>query len=85
LKKGKQLSLEEGRIVLLNFILFSVLIYYISLFIISKWVLHRIDKVMKKFLWVGVASSLTHKYYLIRWDIICRAKEHNGWGALNIK
>jgi hypothetical protein len=29
-------------------------------------------------MWAGVASSLTKKYYLVKWDAICRAKEFGG-------
>jgi hypothetical protein len=70
--------------VLLNSVLSSVPLYYISIFRIPSWVLHQIDQIRKRFLWVGVASSPTCKFYLVKWASICRAKEFGGWGILNL-
>jgi hypothetical protein len=81
--KGKHLSLG-GRLVLLNSVLSSIPLYYISLFKIAAWVLFRIDQIRKRFLWAGVNSSTTRKYYLVRWATICRAKEFGGWGVINL-
>jgi Reverse transcriptase (RNA-dependent DNA polymerase) len=81
--KGNHLSLG-GRLVLLNSVLSSITLYYISLFKIPAWVLSRIDQIRKRFLWAGVNSSTTRKYYLVRWATVCRAKEFGGWGIINL-
>jgi hypothetical protein len=81
--KGKQLSLG-GRLVLLNYVLSSIPLYYISLFRIPAWVLSRIDQIRKRFLWAGVNSSSVRKYYLVRWATVCHAKEFGDWGIINL-
>ena len=50
------------------------------MFQIPKWVLKKIDQIIKKILWAGVLSSPVRKYSLVRWDFICRSKEFGGWG-----
>jgi hypothetical protein len=74
--KGKLLSLE-GRLILLNSVILIISLYYITLFKIPSWVLIKIDRICKHFLWTG--SDLTsRKYHLVRWDVICRPKEFGG-------
>jgi hypothetical protein len=60
--KGKILSMG-GRLILLNSILSSILLYYQSLFRLPDWCLHKIDKIRHDFLWAGVDSK---KYPLVR-------------------
>jgi hypothetical protein len=79
--KWKFLSMG-GRLVLLNSILSSILLYYLSLFRIPVWCLNKIDKIRRDFLWAGVDSK---KYSLVRWSIVCSPKQFGGFGVLNLK
>jgi Reverse transcriptase (RNA-dependent DNA polymerase) len=81
--KGKLLSLG-GRLVLLNSVISAIPLYYIILFKIPCWVLIKIDRIRKRFLWAG-SDITSRKYHLIRWKVICRPKEFGGWGVLNLE
>jgi hypothetical protein len=70
--------------VLLNSVIFSIPLYYFTLFKIPIWVLHKIDQIRKRFLWSG-PDILKTKCHLIKWEIICCPKDAGGWGVLNLK
>jgi hypothetical protein len=79
--KGKILSMG-GRLILLNSVLSSITLYYLSLFRIPVWCLHNIDKIRRDFLWAVVDSK---KYSLVRWSIIYSPEQFGGIGVLNLK
>jgi hypothetical protein len=81
----RQATFNGGRLILLNSVLSFIPLYYIFLFKFSNWVLIKIDKIRKKFLWAGTDSSPTRKYHLVKWKTVCRAKEYRGWGILNLE
>jgi hypothetical protein len=74
--KGKFLS------ILLNSVLSSIPLYYLSLFKLPVWCLHKIDKIRRDFLWAGVDSK---KYPLVRWFVVCSPKQFGGMRVLNLK
>jgi hypothetical protein len=82
--KGKFLYLG-GRVVLLNSILTSIPLYYLSLFKIPSWCLLKIDKIRRSFLWAGVDKGSHRHIVLMRWSIICTPKQYGGLGLLNLK
>lgn len=51
---AKLLSMA-GRIVLINAVLTTMPIYYMSVFDMPKWILENIDKIRRDFLWQGAA------------------------------
>jgi hypothetical protein len=58
--KDKFLSMGGGgHLILLNLLLSSILLYYLSLFRLSVWCLHKIDKIRRDFLWVGLILNNT--------------------------
>jgi hypothetical protein len=69
-----------GRLVLLNSVISTIPLYYITLFKIPCWVLIKIDHIRKRFLWAG-SDITSRKYHLVRWEVICRLKEFGGWGG----
>jgi hypothetical protein len=54
-----------NRLILLNYVLSSLPLYFLSIYRIPKWVLVKIDRLQITFLWVGVKMSHTKKYALI--------------------
>lgn len=71
--------------VLLNHVLSAIPLYYLAMFRIPKWVIYKINQIRKCFLWAGVENFIRRKYYLVHWDIVCRAKENGGGGILNLE
>jgi hypothetical protein len=55
----------EGRLILLNSVLSSILLYYLSLVKIHTWWI-QIDKIRRDFLWAGVDSTTHKKFYFIK-------------------
>jgi hypothetical protein len=51
-----------GRIALLNSSLTSMLIFYMSTFLLPKWVIKEIDKIRRNFLWHGHKDQGTGKH-----------------------
>ena len=78
--KGKHLS-WGGRVILLNFVLSSLPLYFMSVFRLPKWVLSRIDQLRHVFLWKG-EETVSRFYCLVNWDSVCWSKEQ---GSLGIK
>jgi hypothetical protein len=77
--QGSSLSMA-GRTVLINFSLTNSSIYHMSMFLLLKTVIKRMDRGRKKFFWQG--SKMKKSYHLIKCDKICRAKKN---GGLSIK
>jgi hypothetical protein len=59
---------------MLNSLLSSLSIYYLSLFKVSKSVILKLDLIRKIFLWVRVDIKGKRKYHLARWDALCIKK-----------
>jgi hypothetical protein len=77
--QGSSLSMA-GRTVLINFSLTNSSIYHMSMFLLPKTVIKRMDRGRRKFFWQG--SKMKKSYHLIKCDKICRAKKN---GGLSIK
>jgi hypothetical protein len=54
-----------------------------SMFLLSKTVIKRMDKLRRKFFWQG--GSLKKKYHLVKWSKICKAKKKGGLGVKNLR
>jgi len=71
-----------GRLTLLNVVLESQPIYWLSLAVILCLVLNALRKLMVNFLWKG--NRDTKQYHLCKWDQISLPKNYGGWGLQNI-
>ena len=60
----------------------SLPIYFMSLFIISRKVSLRLEKIQRNFLWGGGASQ--SKPHLVNWSIVCMEKKDGGLGIKNL-
>lgn len=80
--KGKLIS-RAGRLQLMNSVLSSIPIYFMASFLLPKWVVDRIDKIRRDFLWRQ--SEDRRGISLLNWDAVCLPKENGGLGGANLK
>jgi len=66
-----------GRVVLINSVLTSIPILFLSFLKMSKRVWKALVKIQCRFLW-GTSSST--KILWIKWAYVCKNKEENGFG-----
>ncbi|XP_039138867.1 uncharacterized protein LOC120276209 [Dioscorea cayenensis subsp. rotundata] len=80
--KANYLSLG-GRLTLINSVLSTVPVYWMSVFKLPAWVIKDIDQFRRDFLWKG--PDLGSKgIRLVAWNRITRPKDMGGWGILNL-
>jgi hypothetical protein len=79
--QGSSLSMA-GRTTLINASFVSSTLYHMSMYLVPKTVIKRLDKNRRKFFWLG--GSLKRKYHLVRWQKICRSKKKGGLGIKNL-
>jgi hypothetical protein len=80
--QGNSLSIA-GRTTLINSSLMNSTIYHMSMYLLSKIVIKRMDKNVRKFFWHR--GSLKKKYHLVQWRKVCRAKKKGGLGIKNLR
>ncbi|XP_078150208.1 uncharacterized protein LOC144545516 [Carex rostrata] len=75
-----------GRVTLINATLSAMPIYFMSTFMLPKWVLKRIDKIRRKFLWHGHKENQQQNRYisLVAWDTVITPKIKGGLGIKNL-
>ena len=77
----KLLSLG-GKLILVQSILSSILMYWMGLAPIPVSTLHKLRRIMVAFLW---GSSNTHQiYHLVCWKELSWPKKYEGWGFKNL-
>lgn len=79
--QGKLLS-RGGRLQLLNSVLSSIPIYFMSCFRLPDWVIRKIDRIRRDFLW-GKDSG--RGMSLLNWDACRMAKSQGGLGISDIQ
>uniref|UniRef100_A0A803PW65 Uncharacterized protein n=1 Tax=Cannabis sativa TaxID=3483 RepID=A0A803PW65_CANSA len=65
-----------GRLTLIQSVLSSLPIYYLSLFKAPKMVLKAIEKMMRDFFWEG--GDLAGGDHLVAWDEVCKPRSEGG-------
>jgi hypothetical protein len=78
--KGKLLSLG-GRVTLLNAVLSSIPLYWLSFYRMPRQIMSKIDRIRRRFLWSGTSRK---RLPLIAWCQVCRGKDQGGLGLLNL-
>jgi hypothetical protein len=71
-----------GRTTLINASFVNSTLYHMSMYLVPKTVIKRLDKNRRKIFWQG--GSLKRKYHLVRWQKICRLKKKGGLGIKNL-
>jgi hypothetical protein len=80
--KGKLLN-KSGRLTLVNSVLSSTVIYYMTAFPLSKWAIRKIDKIRRHFLWQG-SDETRRGHCLVNWKRVQRPKKLGGLGILDL-
>jgi len=73
-----------GRLILVNSVLSSMLLYYISFYFLPKWVIHAIDRIRHAFFW-KVTRSIYEGFCLINWQLVCSHKNQGGLSVWNVQ
>lgn len=80
--QGRHLSMG-GRVTLINSVLNSIPLYYLSFYKAPKVVIKSLIKIQRNFLW-GI-NEVDRGMYWVAWDKICKPKEEGGLGVKNIE
>jgi hypothetical protein len=80
--KGKLLN-KSGRLTLVNSVLSSTVIYYMTAFPLSKWTIRKIDKIRRHFLWQG-SDETWRGHCLVNWKRVQRPQKLGGLGILDL-
>jgi hypothetical protein len=80
--KGNSLS-SGGRTILINSSLSSTAVHHMSMFLMPKTAIHRMDKVRRRFFWQG--GFIKRKYHLVKWDKICKSKKQGGLAIKDLR
>ena len=79
--KGKLLSVG-GRLVLINSVLTSLVMFMLSFFEIPRGDLQKLDYYRSHFFWQGEGHK--KKYRLDKWTALCTPKDFGGLGIHNL-
>jgi hypothetical protein len=83
--KGKFLS-TSGRETLVKTVLSSQPIYHLTVFQAQKWLIKRIDRLWRSFLWRGeMPDKVYGGHSLINWPTTCLPKEKGGLGISDLE
>ena len=77
----KLLSLG-GRLILIQSVISSILVYWLGLASIPTSVLHKLGSITFAFLWGSTKNN--RRYHLVNWQSLSWPKEYEGWGIKNL-
>ncbi|CAN6246948.1 unnamed protein product [Urochloa humidicola] len=80
--KGRFLN-RAGRLKLLNTVLSSMPTYFLTAFAPKKWLIKRLDKIQRAFLWKG-SEEVRGGHCLVKWAKVKRPKKLGGLGVLDL-
>lgn len=67
-----------GRSTLINSSLNNAPIYHMSIYLLPKTIIYKMDGIRRRFFWQGGGTK--RKYHLTKWDKICKHKKKRGPG-----
>jgi hypothetical protein len=79
---NKHISLG-GRLVLINSVLNSIPIFYLSFMKMPTQVIKKVTRIQREFLWGGVNGGKNLSW--IKWKVVCQEKNNGGLGVRDIK
>ncbi|GKV49125.1 hypothetical protein SLEP1_g55890 [Rubroshorea leprosula] len=80
--KGRFVSMG-GRITLINVVLSSLPLFLMSMFLIPKGVVKKLDSIRRAFLWGGNDEKRVINW--VGWENVCKSKEEGGLGVKNLR
>jgi hypothetical protein len=72
-----------GSFSLIQSSLSSTQIYHMSMYLLPLTNLENLTKIIRKFFWEG--NSEKKKYYLVKWDLVCKPRKKGGLGIKNLQ
>ena len=72
-----------GRLQLIASVVYSIQLYWCSLFIIPKYTIYKIEQLFGSFLWSG--NSFGARRAKMKWEFVCLPKEEGGLGLRRVK
>ncbi|WVZ83331.1 hypothetical protein U9M48_030492 [Paspalum notatum var. saurae] len=83
--KGKLLS-KAGRETLVKTVLSSQPIYHLTVFLAQKWLIKKIDRIRRSFLWKGTEpEGCNGGHCLVKWPVVCLPKSKGGLGVSDLE
>ena len=73
-----------GRLTLVQSVLSSLPIHYLSSLKLQKGLINKIDRARRHCLWARDGDNAT-PHSLAAWNLVCRPKQHGGLGVLNLE
>ncbi|KAJ4808529.1 RNA-directed DNA polymerase (reverse transcriptase)-related family protein [Rhynchospora pubera] len=75
---------RAGRVTLASTVLTAIPSYFMSVFLLPRWLIEAIDKARKRFIW-GTNLQGNQRVHLVAWEKLCLPKSVGGLGIKNIK
>ena len=72
-----------GRTTLISSSLNNSPTYHMSVHLLPKTVINKLEKIRRKFFWQGGGTK--RKYHLVKWEIICKSKKKGGLGIKDLR
>lgn len=72
-----------GRTTLISLSLNNSPTYHMSVHLLPKTIINKLEKIRRKFFWQGGGTK--RKYHLVKWEIICKSKKKGGLGIKDLR
>ena len=82
-RRGRMMN-RAGRLVYTNSVVTATATFFLTVFSPDKWLIRKVDKLRKKFLWEAEDRSIGGKS-LVNWRQVCTPKKYGGLGIKNIE
>lgn len=72
-----------GRLTLLDSVITQISIYHMSMWLMNKTFIERLDKHRRSFFWQG--NNNKRRYHMVKWGRVCRSKQKGGLGVKDLR